>query len=170
MNASVWEFLSERPSMGGEAGLILLDPSRHDPPDPAANRQFRPSSHVVIGAGADLDLLWRQLSRPGRPRPSVSLQLPMSEPRRSRLERRINRDLAACGCTEGTAAGLLYVVAVPFIIGGYVPHSVGSWLFAGAGFIGALMLGKGAGLMLARWRLRRSLKVLRRLLPRSPSF
>ena len=132
--------------------------------DRIVQKGTRTSTRVIVAGREDLDLVRRGVRRLTRPRLIVSLSLPIAEARRARLEWRINRDLAACGCNEGTIAGLLYLVVVPaFVMGRYIPHSIVNWSLALCGFIGSLVIGKSAGLLLARWRLGRTLGSIERL-------
>jgi hypothetical protein len=112
----------------------------------------------------DLELLRRGLRRRRSVRVFLALPLPVADASRARLERSINRNLAACGCNEGTVAGLLYLVLVPTVVmGRYVPHSTLTWALAACGFIAALVIGKGIGLALAHLRLQWTLNEIRRL-------
>ena len=132
--------------------------------DQIVHKCTRTQTRVIVAGREDLDLLRHHVRRLVRPRLTVSLSLPIAELRRTRIEWRINRDLAACGCNEGTIAGLLYLVAVPaFVMGRYIPHSIANWSLALCGFIGALVFGKSTGLLLARWRLNRTLASIERL-------
>jgi hypothetical protein len=91
-------------------------------------------------------------------RVSVRLALPgLNDQRRTEFERRLAQQLAACGCNEGSVAVLLYVATVPAlaIAGPLAPASALGWVALFAGLLGASLLGKVAGLTVARLRLRR---------------
>lgn len=97
---------------------------------------------------------------------SVALVLPgLEDERRENLERRMSRLLTACGCGEGTVAGLLYLVIVPVLLftGVLAAGSLGGWAMLGFGFIAALLLGKIVGLAVARVRLLLTVNELERL-------
>lgn len=90
---------------------------------------------------------------------SVSLELLADRAQRARLETRINRHLASCGCVSGAvfvAIGLVYVVIASIT----APHQIEwhgivesiAWLFA----LG--LIGKGIGLLTAEIRLRAAIR------------
>ena len=125
------------------------------------------TTQLIILRPDDLAVL--RGSRP-RPRPRVTLapSLGLREARRVFLERRINRSLSACGCNEGSVAGLLYLVAVATLaLSESVTLSVASSLTAAGGCIAALTLGKIFGLVRARWRLLRAVRTVERLARRA---
>lgn len=84
--------------------------------------------------------------------------------RRAGLERRLERHANACGCNEGTVAGLIYLAAVPIllVLGARAPSSPLAWLAVAGGFVSALLAGKVLGLALARWRFSRALREVER--------
>ena len=120
-----------------------------------------PPSTLSVSRLEDLPALRR--SRTGA---RVEIALPgLDEKRRTVLQRRIERSLAACGCNEGSVAGFLYLLTVAVLLfAGRGPGSLLGWLGAGAGLIGALVAGKIAGLILARITLSRALRELERAL------
>lgn len=81
----------------------------------------------------------------------------IEDDRRADLERRMARELAACGCREGSIAVLLYAAIVPMlaILGIVAPSSVLGWVAIVGGILVASMVGKVLGLALAQVRLRR---------------
>lgn len=119
---------------------------------PAVRR--RDGEQVVLARVEDLGRLWQARGDHRRVTVLLALPLDLDEARRARLERRINRSLAACGCGEGTIAGLLYLILAPTVVMGHaVPHTAANWALAALGLLGALLLGKAAGLAYARVRL-----------------
>ena len=62
----------------------------------------------------------------------------------------------ACGCVEGTIAGLLYLAVVAVLItnNSVGPASVTGWVVLGGGLLASLAAGKMFGLLLARRRSR----------------
>lgn len=72
-------------------------------------------------------------------------------------ENRINRYYKACGCNEGKFFVFLFFLL--FIVNSYVNHTLTwSWRNAGIGFlscIGGALVGKGYGLIVAWWNLRK---------------
>ena len=88
-------------------------------------------------------------------RRAICVNLPtMDESKRQAIEHRIRRGLSACGCNEGTAAGLLFLVVVPVLIffGKLSPHTVLQWGEVAGGFVVSLLVGKLIGLTVARLR------------------
>ena len=125
------------------------------------------SGQLIVTCPEQLDLLRRQSWRSRRAPVVLALPPNIDEGRRARLVQRINRELNACGCSEGTVAGLLYLILVPaFVMGRWVPYSVAGWALAVTGFIGALFLGKATGLLLARYRLHSALNRVERAMRR----
>jgi hypothetical protein len=116
---------------------------------------------VFVRSRAEL----RALSHLPRGVRQISLQLSdfaLAEPERRALERRLARDLTACGCNEGAVAGLLYVViTLGLWLSGVVSvASFGRAAALGGGFILTLFLGKLFGLGLAKFRLARTIAAL----------
>jgi hypothetical protein len=76
---------------------------------------------------------------------------------RAELERRMARELAACGCREGSIAVLLYagIVLLLAVLGPFAPDTAFGWVAIVAGVLAASMLGKVLGLALAQVRLMR---------------
>jgi hypothetical protein len=78
-------------------------------------------------------------------------------------ENRINRYYKACGCNEGKFFVFLFFLL--FIVNSYVNHTLTwSWQNAGIGFLYCMagaVAGKGYGLIIAWWNLR---KVVRSIL------
>jgi hypothetical protein len=111
--------------------------------------------HVfVVSTPQDLRTLPSPRLAPARV--SVELALPgLDGPRRGELEQRLARQLAVCGCKEGSVAVLLYLVAVPILAfaGPLAPGSALGWLALFGGLLGASLLGKVAGLAVAHMRL-----------------
>lgn len=113
----------------------------------------------------DLDRL-RRRGMPRRPG-AIRLALPgLEEGRRADFERRLQRHDAACGCNEGTVAGLLYLVLVPLLLlaGWLAPRSLLAWISVVGGLFASLVAGKVFGLVVARQRFRRVLNDLERAL------
>lgn len=99
-------------------------------------------------------------------RVALDVGLHIDERQRKKLERDLNRGLAACGCNEGTLAGLLYLLLVPtLVMGSAIPWTVVGWLTFGAGLIASLLLGKAIGLLAARIRVLQALKQIDALTP-----
>jgi hypothetical protein len=89
----------------------------------------------------------------GRGPVEVRIALPeLGEGRRSRLQRRVERSMTACGCDEGTVAGLFYLAlsATLLATGRVAPPGLLGWMVVGFGFIAALGGGKAFGLLMAR--------------------
>jgi hypothetical protein len=85
----------------------------------------------------------------------VRLTVPgFDESKRADTERRLARALAACGCSEGSIAMILYLVVVPIlaIAGPLAPHSLLDWLALFGGLILVSIVGKLVGLAIARLR------------------
>jgi hypothetical protein len=119
---------------------------------------------ITIGSVEDL----ARLSRRSRTPVAVKLDVDIAslgEPRRREIERTLSRSLSACGCDEGAALGLLYlVVLVAFVIAGDGPRSMVQWGLAFVGLCGAAMVGKFAGIGIARMRLSRETQVLKEII------
>jgi hypothetical protein len=116
-----------------------------------------------------LDRLRRERRPAGRI--NVELDLPgLEDERRKEFERRMARYLTACGCGEGTVAGTPYLFVVPILVlmGVLSAGSVGAWIVLLLGFVADLLLGKIAGLAIARLRLLLTVNELERLF-REPS-
>lgn len=79
----------------------------------------------------------------------------IEEARRTELERRMARELEACGCREGSIAVLLYGGVVPLLVvlGLLVPGTALGWVALVVGVLAASLLGKVGGLTLAQFRL-----------------
>jgi hypothetical protein len=134
------------------------------------------SGVVEIREPADLARLFRPVLTPPRGPRRVSLLVAdehLPPARRREFERQLTRHSNACGCEVG--AGLL--------VAGWTGYAIylglGGWsrFSSVASFIGSLMLasvalalvGKLAGLALARWRLQRSVRDLLRAWRPEPS-
>jgi hypothetical protein len=86
------------------------------------------------------------------------------------LERRLVKQQSACGCDQGSLAGVLYLVAmgVGLALGLVSPGSILAWGALVAGLFVALLAGKMIGLAFARWKTRSLLSELASLLPDHP--
>ena len=115
---------------------------------------------LLVRRPEDLESI-RRRSASGRIRVALAPNLGGSDVQRARLERQINRSLAACGCNEGTVAGILYL-GTAVVLAWRDPSPLGGrgWLVALGGFLFSLLLGKTAGLLLARWRLHRAVSAV----------
>jgi hypothetical protein len=121
---------------------------------------------LVLARVEDLESLRWNLQHRRRRKVRVLLSPPLDvkEVRRAALERRINRLLAACGCKEGAVAGLLYLILVPtLVMGALIPHSIVNWTVAALGFVATMVVGKLAGLIVARLRLLLTLREIQLL-------
>ncbi len=116
------------------------------------------NSVFLVSCPEDLNRLRRRPRGLGRIVVRIALQ-GLDDNRRSNFERRVERHIAACGCNEGTAAGLLYLIVIPILVftGRLVPYSILGWIAVGGGFVAALLAGKVFGLVVARLRLFRAL-------------
>jgi hypothetical protein len=120
-----------------------------------------PPSVVVVSRPEDLTALRRGI----RGRVGVQIDLPgLDDERRAYLQRRVERSAAACGCNEGTVAGLLYLLVVPALIftGRLAPSTPLEWLTIGVGVLAVLIAGKVFGLVAARLALLRALNRIER--------
>lgn len=126
------------------------------------------ATKYVIRSEEDLHRLPRALVRPRAVR--VQLEVSGVDPDvRQQLERRLSQLLSTCGCGEGAALGLLYLVFWPAVLlTGLLPTpSLAQWALISAGFFVTLIGGKLLGLGVARARLARQTRLLRRLLTQS---
>ena len=80
------------------------------------------------------------------------------------LESRINRDYFACGCEISVAAVLAAVVTAGGVWLAAPALVTWAWWVVALVIAGAAVAGKAAGLMLARYRLRRAFDMLERSL------
>jgi hypothetical protein len=81
---------------------------------------------------------------------------PESPPMQHEIERKLSPSLSACGCHEGAALGLLYLIGIlALLIAGGGPNSLVQWCFALIGFCMTVTAGKLAGIGFARLRLSR---------------
>ena len=123
-------------------------------------------STIVLTNPADLRVLASR--RPARPRPTrLVLELPGVEgEEKIVLERRLNRHYFACGCEVGAvfAFAALLGLAVTMYRAGLSSLTWRDALVAAAIVLAAAGFGKGLGLSLARWRLRRVVADLERRL------
>jgi hypothetical protein len=122
---------------------------------------------VVVSRAEDVELLRRRGAHRGRV--GVRIDLPgLDEGRRAGLQRRAARSLSACGCNEGTVAGLIYLVVVPALIysGWIAPSFPLGWIAVGGGFLAVLVAGKAFGLVVARLTLLRTLRQIGRAFER----
>jgi hypothetical protein len=88
----------------------------------------------------------------------VELALPVLDAfQREYYERRLSRELAACGCREGSIAVLLYCAAVPLLafLGMLSLRTVTAWIVLFVGLLAVSISGKIIGLTIAAARLRR---------------
>ena len=123
-----------------------------------------PEHTELISHLEDLDRLRRLHRRPpGRIAVRIALH-GLDDSRRSNLDHRLERHINACGCNEGSVAGLLYLVGIPTLIfiGLLVPHSIFGWIAVGGGLVVALLAGKIFGLVVARLRFFRALNEIDR--------
>jgi hypothetical protein len=117
---------------------------------------------LVIAAQEDLDLL---LSTRGR-FDAVVMQVDAPPDERTRWERRLLEAYADCGCDAGGVALLIALAAIAFV--SFAMHATPSWRTGVTALFfcfGAAMLGKMAGLAVARLRLWRDIQQLSRLVP-----
>lgn len=121
-----------------------------------------PDSILTISSADELSLLRTYLK--SRRSFKVQIQVPgLEKERRDRLQRRVERSASACGCNEGSIAGLLYLIAVPALyFTGRIAPSASAWLAIGGGFIATLLIGKLIGLAAAKLTLTRTLAQLER--------
>jgi hypothetical protein len=127
-----------------------------------------PAGVITIRGEDDLGRLPGALVRPRAVR--VLLAVPGIDPDVQRqFELRLSRLLSTCGCGEGAALGLLYLVFWPVMLltGVVSVTSALQWGLLVAGFVVTLIGGKLLGLTVARARLARQLRHLRRLLARA---
>jgi hypothetical protein len=110
-----------------------------------------------VGALEDLRRLPAPRLAPARVEVEITLD-GMEDARRAELERRLARELSACGCREGSIAVLIYAVVAPLLIvvGPLAPDSALSWVAIVGGVLAASVLGKVIGLALAHVRLLRA--------------
>ena len=117
----------------------------------------------TVSSAEDLALLRRRGRLRGRL--EVQINLPgLDEARRADLQHRVEGSSAACGCNEGTVAGLIYLVLIPTLIfaGRLAPSFPLGWIAIGGGFIAVLAAGKLFGLVVARLALSRALNRIER--------
>ncbi|MFD6196362.1 hypothetical protein ACFWE3_06615 [Mycobacteriaceae bacterium NPDC060252] len=137
-------------------------------PVASATRETGEAAKFVIRNEQDLHRLPRALVRPRAIR--VQLEVSGVDPDvRQQLERRLSQLLSTCGCGEGAALGLLYLVFWPAVLlTDLLPTpSLAQWALISAGFFVTLIGGKLLGLGVARARLARQTRLLRRLLAQS---
>lgn len=126
-------------------------------------KAYSQTSVLVASRLEDLIFL-RQLGRVSR-KSRIQIALPgLDGTRRVEFERLLARYGSACGCNEGSIAGLLYLLLVPLLLlkGWLVPHTLLAKIFVVGGFFGCLIAGKIFGLLFARWRFVRVLKKIER--------
>jgi hypothetical protein len=119
---------------------------------------------ISVGSVDDLARLSRPLLKPVAV--TVDLHIAnLDEPRLREIERNLSRNLSACGCGEGAALGLLYLVALlAVLIAGGGPSSPLQWSLALVGLCIATAVGKLAGIGVARMRLSREIRAVTRLI------
>jgi hypothetical protein len=150
------------PDLSAELGPAIRPESPGGPEPPVGSE-----ATYVVASRADLAGV-KDLHRSPYSRVRVRLVLPRDAPADpAELERRLGRLQSACGCDEGTIAGLLYLIAVGlgFALGPISPGSLGAWGGLVAGLLASLLAGKVIGLALARWRTRSLLSRIAALLP-----
>jgi hypothetical protein len=89
----------------------------------------------------------------------------LNEARKREIEHNLLRSPSACGCDEGAALGLLYlVVLMALVFAGDGPHSPAQWGLAFVGLCIAATIGKFAGIGVARIRLPRETQAVKELI------
>lgn len=114
-------------------------------------------SILVVTSAEDLRHLRELLKLRGSFKVKIDIA-GLAKERQARLQRSLERSVSACGCNEGTVAGLLYLIVVPilYFAGRIAPSALG-WAGIGGGFIGVLVIGKLIGIAAARLTLARTL-------------
>jgi len=134
---------------------------------PIAGASTGPDKTRTISIRSVDDLIHVAAAR-NEPTPvEVRLEMPAIEEKYRRdLERRLNRTLGACGCDEGAALALLYLLALPLLFYSQLlrPSSILDWGAVVVGFVVTLLIGKLLGAATARVRLLRLIKEIRRTL------
>ncbi|MEK4841439.1 hypothetical protein [Bacillus sp. FSL L8-0152] len=87
-----------------------------------------------------------------------------------RIEARIERNAVACGCTEGSIAGAVYIFAITLLaLAGLIRLSTAwAWAAAVGGLFVVLLAGKMFGLTLAKIRLSLALREAKQLIDDIP--
>lgn len=102
----------------------------------------------------------------------VELRLPTGadSDRAQRIGARIERNAVACGCTEGSIAGAVYIFAIALLaLAGLIRLSTAwAWAAAVGGLFVALLAGKMFGLALAKIRLSLALREAKQLIDDIP--
>ena len=115
---------------------------------------------VVISTIGELHDLIKS-GRYSRGRVRIDLRLPgLTPPTRSSFEAELHRLMAACGCAEGAAGGLIglsaaFSFAFTQTAGPLLIVAGGAIAYAALGFCAGVIVGKLSGLAMARRRLRR---------------
>lgn len=102
----------------------------------------------------------------------IELRLPtgVDSERAQRIGARIEKNAAACGCSEGAIAGAVYIFAVVLLaLAGLIRLSTAwTWSAAVGGLFMALLAGKLFGLALAKVRLSLALREAKQLIDDIP--
>ncbi len=136
--------------------------------DGTPRRALAPTT-LLIASRADAARLRASLTWPVvRPPPALIAVPALEGPKRLRAELALNAALRDCGCTAGSAVLIVAVlgyVALLRLAPAAAPSGAYAWLAAVVVALVAGMVGKGAGLLLARARLLRRLRALELRLP-----
>jgi hypothetical protein len=133
-----------------------------DRTDDSHNPDVPERSLFIASRAEDLDLLRYRSRR--RARVSIQINIPgIAEERGELLSRRLARSMAACGCNEGTVAGLIYLVLMPTLVltRHIAASSVRAWIAIGCGLVLALVAGKLFGLVIARFTFIRTVNAIK---------
>src|SRR5258706_997458 len=89
-----------------------------------------------------------------RRKDAMSKVPPESPPMQHEIKRKLSPSLSTCGCDEGAALGLLYLIGIlAWLIAGGGSNSLVQWCLVLVGFCMTVTAGKLAGIGLARLRL-----------------